>query len=198
MNVVHPSFIRGRCSARKGEMIRRCTADDFEAIYEIVNDAARAYQGVIPEDRWQEPYMPREELRHEIEEGVLFWGWEANRLLVGVMGLQEVQDVTLIRHAYVRTARRNQGIGGRLLSHLKTQAGRPLLVGTWAAAVWAIRFYEKHGFQLVPPEEKNRLLKKYWSIPDRQVETSVVLADRRRFTTGGEKMSPEITESDKN
>jgi len=178
-------------------MIRRCIADDFEAIYEIVNDAARAYQGVILEDRWQEPYMLWEELRHEIEEGVLFWGWEANRLLVGVMGLQEVQDVTLIRHAYVRTARRNQGIGGRLLSHLKIQADRPLLVGTWAAAVWAIRFYEKHGFQLVPPEEKNRLLKKYWSIPDRQVETSVVLADRRRFTTGGEKMSPEITASEK-
>ena len=197
MNAFHPSFIRGRCAARKGEMIRRCTADDFEAIYEIVNDAARAYQGVIPEDRWQEPYMPREELRHEIGEGVLFWGWEPNGPLVGVMGLQEVQDVTLIRHAYVRTARRNQGIGGGLLSHLKTQADRPLLVGTWAAAVWAIRFYEKHGFQLVSPEEKNRLLKKYWSIPDRQVETSVVLADRRRFTTGEEKMSPEITESEK-
>ena len=179
-------------------MIRTCDPGEFEGIYEIINDAAQAYRGVIPADRWKDPYMPREELRHEIEEGVLFWGWEANRLLVGVMGLQEVQDVTLIRHAYVRTARRNQGIGGRLLSHLKIQAGRPLLVGTWAAAVWAIRFYEKHGFQLVPPEEKNRLLKKYWSIPDRQVETSVVLADRRRFTTGGEKMSPEITESDKN
>jgi len=197
MNAVHPSFIRGRCAARKGEMIRRCTADDFEAIYEIVNDAARAYQGVIPEDRWQEPYMPREELRHEIEEGVLFWGWEANRLLVGVMGLQEVQDVTLIRHAYVRTARKNQGIGGRLLSHLKTQADRPLLVGTWAAAIWAIRFYEKRGFQLVSPEEKNRLLKKYWSIPIRQVETSVVLADRQWFATRVKELPQETRKSEK-
>ena len=197
MNAVHPSFIRGRCAARKGEMIRRCTADDFEAIYEIVNDAARAYQGVIPEDRWREPYMPREELRHEIDEGVCFWGWEANGLLVGVMGLQEVQDVTLIRHAYVRTARKNQGIGGRLLSHLKTQADRPLLVGTWAAAIWAIRFYEKRGFQLVSPEEKNRLLKKYWSIPVRQVETSVVLADRQWFATRVKELPQETRKSEK-
>ena len=160
-------------------MIRRCTAEEFETIYEIVNDAARAYQGVIPEDRWREPYLPREELRHEIGAGVRFWGWEENGLLVGVMGLQQVQDVTLIRHAYVRTARRNRGIGGMILSRLKTQTDRPLLVGTWAAATWATRFYEKHGFHRVTPEEKNRLLRTYWSIPERQIETSVVLADKR-------------------
>jgi len=197
MNAVHSSFIKSRFAARKGKMIRRCIVDEFEAIYEIVNDAARAYQGVIPEDRWREPYMPREELRHEIDEGVCFWGWEANGLLVGVMGLQEVQDVTLIRHAYVRTARKNQGIGGRLLSHLKTQADRPLLVGTWAAAIWAIRFYEKRGFQLVSPEEKNRLLKKYWSIPIRQVETSVVLADRQWFATRVKELPQETRKSEK-
>jgi N-acetylglutamate synthase-like GNAT family acetyltransferase len=162
-------------------MIRNCDPKEFEAIYEIINDAARAYRGVIPADRWQEPYMPREELRHEIQERVVFWGYEEEGRLLGVMGLQQVQDVTLIRHSYVRTARRNQGIGGKLLSHLKAQTDRPLLVGTWAAVGWAIRFYEKHGFRLVSSEEKNRLLKKYWSIPDRQVETSVVLADAKWF-----------------
>jgi N-acetylglutamate synthase-like GNAT family acetyltransferase len=157
-------------------MIRRCKDNEFETIYEIVNDAAQAYRGVIPADRWKEPYMPRAELRHEMDEGVVFWGYEEDGELVGVMGMQHVQDVTLIRHAYVRTARRNQGVGGKLLSHLRKQTGRPLLIGTWADAVWAIRFYEKHGFRLVTEEEKNRLLKKYWSIPERQVETSVVLA----------------------
>jgi N-acetylglutamate synthase-like GNAT family acetyltransferase len=162
-------------------MIRTCEPGEFEGIYEIINDAARAYRGVIPADRWKDPYMPREELRQEIHEGVAFWGYEEEGRLVGVMGLQQVQDVTLIRHSYVRTARRNQGIGGKLLSHLQAQTDRPLLVGTWAAGGWAIRFYEKHGFRLVSPEEKNRLLKKYWSIPDRQVETSVVLADSKWF-----------------
>ena len=162
-------------------MIRTCDPGEFEGIYEIINDAAQAYRGVIPADRWKDPYMPREELRHEIHGGVVFWGYEEEGRLLGVMGLQQVQDVTLIRHSYVRTARRNQGIGGKLLSHLKAQTDCPLLVGTWAAIVWAIRFYEKHGFRLVSPEEKNRLLKKYWSIPDRQVETSVVLADPKWF-----------------
>ena len=178
-------------------MIRRCTADEFETIYEIVNDAARAYRGVIPEDRWREPYMPREELRHEIGEGVRFWGCEEKGLLVGVMGLQEVRDVTLIRHAYVRTARRNQGIGGGILSHLKTRTDRPLLVGTWAAAVWAVRFYEEHGFRLVSPGEKSRLLKKYWSIPDRQVETSLVLGDRAWFDSRGKDLPQGIRASEK-
>jgi GNAT superfamily N-acetyltransferase len=186
-----------RFAARKGDMIRRCTADEFEMIYEIVNDAARAYRGVIPEDRWREPYMPREELRHEIGEGVLFWGCEEEDLLVGVMGLQEVRDVTLIRHAYVRTARRNRGIGGRLLSHLKTRTDRPLLVGTWGAAGWAVRFYEERGFRLVSPEEKNRLLKKYWSIPDRQVETSLVLGDRAWFDSQGKDLPQGIRASEK-
>ena len=158
-------------------MIRPCNTADFEAIYEIVNDAAVAYKGVIPADRWHEPYMPREELQHEIDDGVRFWGYEEEGKLAGVMGIQDVQDVTLIRHAYVRTTQRRKGIGGKLLSHLLTLTERPILIGTWAAATWAIRFYEEHGFRLVSEEEKNRLLKEYWSIPERQVETSVVLVE---------------------
>jgi GNAT superfamily N-acetyltransferase len=168
-------------------MIRRCGEDDFEAIYSIVNDAAAAYQGVIPADRWHEPYMPKGELRREIDAGVLFWGDEEGGGLVGVMGIQDVQDVTLFRHAYVRTAMRNRGIGGRLLAFLYDQADRPVLIGTWAAADWAIRFYEKHGFRLVPPGEKDRLLRKYWSIPERQTETSVVLADKKWFRQADQK-----------
>jgi N-acetylglutamate synthase-like GNAT family acetyltransferase len=160
-------------------MIRSCETDDFETIYEIVNDAAVAYKGVIPADRWHEPYMPREELQHEIDAGVRFWGYEEDSELIGVMGIQDVQDVTLIRHAYVRTTQQRKGIGGKLLSHLLTLAERHILIGTWATATWAIRFYEKHGFRLVSEEEKNRLLKKYWSIPKRQVETSVVLVERK-------------------
>lgn len=125
--------------------------------------------------------MSEDELRREMEEGVVFWGYEDDGGLVGVMGLQQVQDVTLIRHAYVRTARQNQDIGGKLLAYLRAQAARPLLIGTWADAVWAVRFYEKHGFLLVSTEEKYRLLKKYWSIPQRQIETSVVLAEQDLF-----------------
>jgi N-acetylglutamate synthase-like GNAT family acetyltransferase len=162
-------------------MIRQCDSSDFEAIYAIINDAAEAYRGIIPEDRWKEPYMDRDYLQHEIDAGVVFWGYEENGKLVGVMGIQDVMDVTLIRHAYVRSARRNQGIGGTLLSDLSRKTTRPLLMGTWADAVWAVRFYEKHGFRLVTPEEKTRLLRKYWSIPERQVETSVVLADQKWF-----------------
>jgi N-acetylglutamate synthase-like GNAT family acetyltransferase len=158
-------------------MIRQCNENDFETIYAIINDAAIAYHGVIPEDRWKDPYMSRGELRHEIDDGVLFWGYEDAGELIGVMGIQTVQDVTLIRHAYVRPARQQVGIGGKVLSELRQKATSPLLIGTWADALWAIRFYEKHGFQLVSHEEKNRLLKKYWTIPDRQVETSVVLAE---------------------
>ena len=163
--------------------VRPCDASEFEVIWQIVNDAAQAYQGVIPADRWSEPYMDRDELRHEMHEGVVFWGYEEGGELLGVMGIQRVQDVTLIRHAYVRTARQNQGIGGKMLSHLRKQTSRPILIGTWQDAGWAIRFYEKHGFRTVSPEEKERLLKRYWSIPERQVETSVVLADRRWFDT---------------
>ncbi len=160
-------------------MIAPTTPADFAAIYAIVNDAARAYEGHIPADRYHEPYMPQEELRHEIESGVVFWGYREGGELVGVMGIQDVQDVTLIRHAYVRTARQGAGIGSALLAHLMELTSRPTLIGTWAAAGWAVRFYERHGFVLVTPEEKDRLLAKYWDIPARQVETSVVLADAR-------------------
>jgi N-acetylglutamate synthase-like GNAT family acetyltransferase len=166
-------------------MIRQCAEKDFEAIYEVINDAAQAYRGIIPVDRWKEPYMTHEELQHEINDGVIFWAYEEDGEIVGVMGLQEVQDVTLIRQAYVRTAKRNRGIGGQLLAFLRKKTERPLLMGTWADAAWAIRFYEKYGFRLVTPEEKDRLLKKYWSIPERQVETSVVLADQRWFESRG-------------
>jgi len=164
-------------------MIRLCHDSEFDTMVEIVNDAAQAYRGVIPGDRWKEPYMPKEELHHEIDAGVVFWGYEEEGELLGLMGIQPVQDVTLIRHAYVRTAQQNRGIGGKLLAHLRTQTDQPVLIGTWTDAVWAVRFYEKHGFRMVSPEEKNRLLGKYWSIPARQVETSVVLADKEWFDT---------------
>jgi N-acetylglutamate synthase-like GNAT family acetyltransferase len=160
-------------------VIRRCSPHDFEAMYEIINDAAQAYKGVIPDDRWKDPYMSREYLQHEIVSGVAFWGYEKDGALRGVMGIQDVQDVTLIRHAYVRTSWRNHGIGGKLINHLMTMITRPALVGTWAAAAWAIRFYERHGFRLVVWEEKERLLRKYWSIPERQTVTSVVLVHGR-------------------
>ncbi len=159
-------------------MIRQCVESDFGAMFEIINDAAQAYRDVIPHDRWHEPYMPREELRREIRDGIRFWGYEENGNLIGVMGIQDAGDVTLIRHAYVSTSERRKGIGSMLLSELVTKTDRPLLIGTWADASWAIRFYEKHGFRLVSPEEKDRLLKAYWKIPARQVETSVVLSDR--------------------
>ncbi len=157
-------------------MIRRCTEADLATILAIVNDAAQAYRGHIPADRWHEPYMPEAELRHELDAGVVFWGWEQAGKLVGVMGLQDVADVALIRHAYVATAARRQGVGGKLLQFLLERTPRPVLIGTWAAATWAIRFYEQHGFRVVSPAEKDRLLRKYWRIPERQIETSVVLA----------------------
>jgi len=157
-------------------LIRQCSPDDLDAIFGIINDSARAYRGVIPPDRWHEPYMPIDELCREIESGVRFWGVETDGELVGVMGIQDVKDVTLIRHAYVRTSMRGKGIGSLLLKHLSDLTGRPLLIGTWADATWAVKFYEKHGFRLVSTGEKNALLKRYWSIPERQVETSVVLA----------------------
>ncbi len=160
-------------------MIRPCRSEDIAIVLDIINDAASAYKGVIPADRWHEPYMPMDYLRRELDAGVMFWGYEEEGTLVGVMGNQHVRDVTLIRHAYVRTVHRHKGIGGKMLSHLKALITEPALVGTWAAAAWAIRFYEKHGFRLVPIYEKNRLLRKYWSIPERQTETSVVLADQR-------------------
>ncbi|MDP7588636.1 MAG: GNAT family N-acetyltransferase [Dehalococcoidia bacterium] len=164
-------------------MIFKCAAADFEAIYEIINDAAEAYRGIIPPDRWHEPYMPREELREEITAGVAFLGYEQDGELAGVMGTQDIQDVTLIRHAYVRTAQRSRGIGGELLARIMDDATRPVLIGTWADAVWAVRFYERHGFKVVSAQEKERLLHKYWSVPERQIETSVVLADQSWFAT---------------
>jgi GNAT superfamily N-acetyltransferase len=156
-------------------MIRRCTDADFAAIETIINEAARAYRGAIPADCWHEPYMTGSDLKAEIAAGVNFWGWDESGALIGVMGLQNVRDVTLIRHAYVRTAHQRRGVGGALLTTLAGQASGPLLVGTWAAAEWAIRFYERHGFRLVSAEEKDRLLNTYWSIPLRQQQTSVVL-----------------------
>lgn len=162
-------------------MIRPCRSSEFETLLSIINDTALAYKGVIPADCWKEPYMSRDELRHEINAGVIFWGYEEKGELVGVMGIRHVHDVTLIRHAYVLTARRNKGIGSKLQSFLRGQTTSPILIGTWADAVWAIRFYEKHGFSLVSREDKDRLLKKYWSIPRRQIDTSVVLAEKRRL-----------------
>lgn len=178
-------------------VIRPCEVADLASMVAVVNTAATAYEGVIPADRYHQPYMPSEELRDEIAAGVRFWGlFEAGDpagtppgspagtppgapVLAGVMGIQDVDDVTLIRHAYVRPERQRAGVGARLLAHLLRLAGeqpaRPLYVGTWADAWWAVAFYERHGFALVTPEEKDRLLRRYWAIPERQVETSVVL-----------------------
>jgi len=157
-------------------VICRLPPSEFDAILNVVNDAAQAYKGVIPQDRWKEPYMPAEELQQEIDDGVEFYGWKENNALLAVMGIQLVNDVTLIRHAYVLTAHQRRGIGEKLLKHLMSLARTStVLVGTWEAAYWAVRFYEKHGFKLVPSEEKDRLLRKYWNIPERQIETSVVL-----------------------
>jgi GNAT superfamily N-acetyltransferase len=157
-------------------MIRPCTEDDVPAIDAIINEAAGAYRGVIPADCWHEPYMTRSELVGEIVKGVRFSGWDEGGVLVGVMGVQSVRDVTLIRHAYVRPSHQSRGIGGALLKHLAGEIRTPLLIGTWAAAHWAIRFYERHGFRLAAPEEAGRLLQIYWDISPRQRETSVVLS----------------------
>lgn len=158
------------------QMISRLQPTEFKSILHVINDAAEAYRGIIPEDRWKEPYMSAEELREEIESGVEFYGWMEDNVLVAVMGIQLVNDVTLIRHAYVLTNRQRRGIGEKLLRHLLSLARTSeVLVGTWEAAYWATRFYEKHGFRLVTREEKDMLLRKYWDIPERQIETSVVL-----------------------
>lgn len=156
-------------------MIRRCTDRDLDEIEAIVNAAAQAYRGVIPADRWHEPYMTRAELDSEIARGVEFWGLEREGALAGVMGVQQVKDATLIRHAYVRPAMQRGGTGSALLRALVPLAKGPLLVGTWAAAHWAIAFYERNGFRRVMPGEKDRLLETYWTIPPRQREVSVVL-----------------------
>jgi len=157
-------------------MIRPCCAADAPQIFRIVNDAAQAYKGIIPADRWHEPYMPMDHLESEMAQGVRFVGYEEDGKLVGVMGIQDRGEVDLIRHAYVVTSRRQGGVGTKLLAHLEKASGKPMLIGTWAAATWAIRFYEKNGYRLLSREDTVRLLKKYWNIPERQVETSVVLA----------------------
>jgi len=158
-------------------MIAPCAPDDFGNILAVVNDGADAYRGVIPVDRWHDPYMPESELRSEMEAGVTFTGFYDGDQLLGVMGLQDVGGVTLIRHAYVRTSHHRRGIGGLLLDHLLENTDRPVLVGTWAAADWAIRFYEGHGFRRLSDADRVRLLRRYWTVPERQIETSVVLAD---------------------
>ena len=160
-------------------MIRRCTLADVDQLFAVINEAAEAYRGVIPADRWHDPYMSRDELDAEIGAGVAFWGHESDGALTGVMGIQPVGDVELIRHAYVLPARQGEGVGTSLLRHLRALSGRRMLVGTWAAAGWAIRFYERNGFALVSQAEKGELLRRYWTIPERQIETSVVLAEKR-------------------
>jgi GNAT superfamily N-acetyltransferase len=156
--------------------IRRCSEDERGAILEIINAAAEAYRDVIPADRWDEPYMPADELDLELEAGVAFWGYEDGGALLGVMGIQPVRDVALIRHAYVAPGSQRRGVGAALLEHLLRTTDRTVLVGTWSAATWAIAFYRRNGFEPVGPQRTAELLRAYWNIPERQVETSVVLA----------------------
>lgn len=160
-------------------IIRSCTPADFNAMLAIINDAAMAYRGVIPEDCWRDPYMQAGDLTREMAADIRFAGYEHAGTLIGVTGTQPVQDVTLIRHAYVSTRAQRQGVGAALLQHLRARTDRPILIGTWAAAKWAIRFYEKQGFRVIEGAKKNALLKKYWTVPDRQIDASVVLADAR-------------------
>lgn len=161
--------------------VRLCDEGDVPAILAVINDAAEAYRGVIPEDVWSEPYMPEHELREEIAAGVSFAAYVDDEGIAGVMGLQHVDDVSLIRHAYVRTARQRRGVGAVLLEHLRARTTLPLLVGTWRDATWAVSFYERHGFRVVPAADTPALLRRYWTVPERQIETSVVLGDARWF-----------------
>ena len=156
-------------------MIRQCRESDFDTLCEIINDAARAYRGIIPADRWHDPYMPPAELRREIDDGIAFWCSKRKEGLCGIMGIQDRKEVTLIRHAYVRSASQRQGVGTGLLEHLEAMTDKTILIGTWRAASWAISFYEKRGYSLTDKTDTVRLLRRYWSIPERQVETSVVL-----------------------
>jgi GNAT superfamily N-acetyltransferase len=167
-------------SSRILSTIRLCCDDERAAILAIINAAAEAYRDVIPADRWHEPYMPQGELDREIAAGVVFWGYEADDDLLGVMGIQRVRNVDLIRHAYVKPDSQRLGVGGALLEHLRSLSPRRMLVGTWAAAEWAIAFYQRHSFELVSPERKVALLKTYWTVPDRQIQTSVVLEAAQR------------------
>ncbi len=160
-------------------MIRKSVDNDFTAMLAIINDAARAYRGVIPADRWHEPYMPADELSVEIANGVVFWVAEREGQLAGLMGIQDKGEVALVRHAYVAPDTQKTGVGTTLLRHVQSLTDKPILIGTWAAASWAIEFYRRNGFTVVSIAQKDHLLRKYWSIPVRQIETSVVLADRR-------------------
>jgi len=160
-------------------LIRKSVDADLATILAIVNDGAQAYRGVIPADRWHDPYMPKDELEREIAAGVVFWVAEEDGRLLGVMGIQDKGDVALVRHAYVASALQKKGVGTTLLRHVESLTDKPILIGTWASASWAIDFYRRNGYTVVPGQVKDRLLQTYWSIPARQVETSVVLADRR-------------------
>lgn len=157
-------------------IMRRCRPDEAAVALEIINAAAQRYHGAIPDDCWREPYMPAEELAHEVRDGVELWGCERGGELLGVMGLQAVKDASLIRHAYVRPHLQRAGVGGALLRHLGTPPARRVLIGTWAAAEWAIQFYRRHGFALVPQPIAGELLRTYWNVPERQMACSVVLA----------------------
>lgn len=159
--------------------IRRCTEQDFPELLVVINDGAQAYKGVIPADSWHEPYFPKDYLEAEIAAGVRFWGCEIDGELAGVMGIQDRGEVNLIRHAYVRSAHQRRGIGGRLLECLQGLDSRPILIGTWAAATWAIAFYRRHHYRLLAPKEAEALLRKYWTVSQRQSEISVVLASPR-------------------
>ena len=160
-------------------LIRKSAGADFAGIWAIINDAASSYRGVIPADRWHDPYMPATELLKEIASGVVFWVAEEGGELLGVMGIQDKGDVALVRHAYVAPDTQRSGVGTKLLRHVEALTNKPILIGTWADASWAVDFYQRNGFTVLPADEKDRLLQKYWSIPERQVETSVVLADER-------------------
>jgi N-acetylglutamate synthase-like GNAT family acetyltransferase len=164
-------------------IIRPSGEADLEAMLAIINDAALAYRGVIPDDRWQEPYMSADELAIEVRDGVLFWVAEDGKRLLGMMGIQDRGDVALVRHAYVAPSTQRSGVGTRLLRHVEGLVDKPILIGTWAAASWAIEFYRRNGFTVVSSDQKDRLLRTYWSIPPRQVETSVVLANSPAIQT---------------
>jgi GNAT superfamily N-acetyltransferase len=160
-------------------LIRKSVDADFAAMWAIINDAARAYRGVIPADRWREPYMSADELQTEIAGGVVFWVAEEEGRLSGLMGIQDKGDVALVRHAYVAPTAQRSGVGTKLLRHVESLVDKPILIGTWAAATWAIEFYQRNGFTLLSIGDTDRLLRTYWSIPARQIETSVVLANGR-------------------
>lgn len=160
-------------------LIRKSVDADFAAMWAIINDAARAYRGVIPADRWHEPYMSADELKTQIAEGVVFWVAEKDGRLSGLMGIQDKGDVALVRHAYVASTTQRSGVGTKLLHHVESLVDKPILIGTWAAASWAIGFYQRNGYTLLSIGDTDRLLRTYWSIPTRQIETSVVLANAR-------------------